>query len=242
MPTLKYGTTPIDYILYRQERDDLIISVTLVNGVEVYAPEKTDTSTINHHLNKKAPWIYEKIKSLKQVETSIQPKEFVSGEKLPYLGRHYRLKVNREPVSAARLTFYQGRFIATVPKNWPQKNVHDSLEEQLVQWYRKQAAKKLRERSAHYAKLLNTRPASISIRTQHKRWGTCTPEGDIYINWRLIMAPLKIMDYVIVHELAHLIVQDHSPEFWKIVKSILPDYEERKEWLRVNGMGLHCIG
>nr|WP_255259871.1 M48 family metallopeptidase [Lentibacillus sp. CBA3610] len=80
------------------------------------------------------------------------------------------------------------------------------------------------------------------MRTQHKRWGTCTPDGYIYINWRLIMAPLRVFDYVIVHELTHLKIKDHSPAFWKIVKSILPDFEERKEWLRVNGMGLHCIG
>src|SRR5699024_5800432 len=102
--------------------------------------------------------------------------------------------------------------------------------------------KKLQERVTYYQSLLNVHPTSVHLRTQHKRWGTCTPGGDIYINWRLVMAPMKVLDYVIVHELAHLVVQDHSAEFWKIVKSVLPDYDLRKEWLRINGMTLYCIG
>ncbi len=242
MPTLNYGTTTINYLRYNQERKDLKISVTIVNGVEVYSPDNLDDEDLNDLLKKKAPWILNKIKELNQVEASIQPKEFVSGEKLPYLGRNYRLKVQREPVTNAELSLYQSRFIATVPKNWQQSQVQETLEKQLIQWYRHHGAKKLQERSQHYQMLMNVTPASVNFRTQHKRWGTCTPDGDIYINWRLIMAPVKVLDYVVVHELAHLKVQDHSPEFWKIIKSIMPDYEKRKEWLRVNGMSLHCIG
>lgn len=242
MPTLNYGTTAIDYILYQHDRNDLKITVTLVNGVEVYAPLTANDDTITTHLQKKAPWIQNKIKDLKQVETSIQKKEFVSGEKLPYLGRHYRLKVHREPVEHATLNFYQGRFIATVPKKWVQEQVQETLEEQLIQWYRQQGVKKLQERTAFFQKQLGVQPSSVQLRTQHKRWGTCTPGGDIYINWKLIMAPLKVLDYVIVHELAHLKIKSHSPEFWKIVKSILPDFDQRKEWLRINGISLHVIG
>ncbi|MBP1970073.1 putative metal-dependent hydrolase [Virgibacillus natechei] len=167
MPTFTYGTTTIDYILYRQERRDMKISITLAN-----------------------------------------------------------------------LVFYQGRFIATVPQNWSQKQVQDTLEKQLIRWYRKQGVKKLQQRTTYYQSLLNVQPKSINLRTQHKRRGTCTPDGDIYINWRLIMAPSNVFDYVIVHELTHLIIQDHSVEFWKLVKFILPDYEYRKEWLRVNGLSL----
>jgi len=242
MHTLKYGTTSINYILYTENRRDLKISVTLVNGVEVYAPESLHETKLHELLLNKAPWITGKIKELNQVEISTKKKEFVSGEKLPYLGRNYRLKVHREHIAQARLSFYQGRFIANVPNNWHQYQIQETLEEQLIRWYRKQGVKKLQERVTYYQSLLHVHPTSVHLRTQHKRWGTCTPGGDIYINWRLVMAPMKVLDYVIVHELAHLIVQDHSAEFWKIVKSVLPDYELRKEWLRINGMTLHCIG
>lgn len=242
MHTLIYGTTTIHYLCYTQNRKDLKITVTLVNGVEVYAPHSLNKDQINKLLLKKAPWILNKIREVNQVETITRPKEFVSGEKLPYLGRNYRLKVHREPVEQANFTFYQGRFIATVPINWPQYQVQETLEKHLIQWYRKQGVKKLQESVNYYQNLLDVQPKSVSLRTQHRRWGTCTPAGDIYINWRLMMAPKKVLDYVIVHELAHLIVQDHSTDFWNIVKSILPDYEQRKEWLRLNGLALHCIG
>lgn len=242
MHTLKYGTTTIHYICYTQDRKDVKIAITLVNGVEVYAPESLENKQLNDLLLKKAPWIISKIKDLKQVENTIPPKEFVSGEKLPYLGRNYRLKVLREPVEQAKLTFYQGRFIAIVPRNWQQSKVQISLEKQLIDWYRRNGERKLQERVQYYQTQLDVLPKSIHLRTQHKRWGTCTPDGNIYINWRLMMAPMKVLDYVIVHELTHLLVPDHSAAFWKIVKSVLPDYETRKEWLRVNGMALHCIG
>ncbi|MFD2761637.1 M48 family metallopeptidase [Lentibacillus juripiscarius] len=242
MPSLNYGTTTIDYILYRQPRTDLKISVTLVNGIEVYAPETIDETEIRRHLHKKAPWIQRKISSLEQVDTKTGQYEFISGEKLPYLGRHYRLKVYRGNIPKCSLRFFQGRYLASVPAEMSQEEIRQTLEQQLIQWYRKQALKKLKERSGYFQSLMDANPNSVQIRTQHKRWGTCTPDGDIYINWRLIMAPANVFEYVIVHELAHLKVQDHSPAFWKTVKSILPDYEKRKEWLRVNGMKLHCIG
>ncbi|TRM11772.1 M48 family metallopeptidase [Lentibacillus cibarius] len=241
MPTLNYGTTAIDYILHRQARADLKISVTLVGGVEVYAPESLNESAINRHLQKKASWILHKIHSLRQVETKITPYELISGEKLPYLGRYYRLKVHRDHMHACRLRFFQGRFVAEVPINMSQDEISQTLKRQLTQWYRRQATKRLHKRAAHFQSLMNITPNSMQTRTQHKRWGTCTPDGDIYINWRLIMAPADVFDYVIVHELAHLIIQDHSQAFWKVVKSILPNYEKQKEWLRINGMKLHCI-
>lgn len=116
MATLTYGTTTINYILYTQSRNDLKISITLVNGVEVYAPVFLDVPKINELLIKKAPWILNKIKDLNQVEITNQHKEFVSGENLPYLGRNYRLKVHREPIDQTEIKFFQGRFIATVTR------------------------------------------------------------------------------------------------------------------------------
>lgn len=242
MSTLNYGTTKIDYTLYSEQRTDIKILVSLENGVEVYAPSKLDPVKLNSLLKKKAAWIYRKLQSINEIKVNIQPLEMVSGEKIPYLGRRYRLKVHRRPVKEADFTFYQGRFIAIVPESWAYDRVQIILEDKLITWYRKQAEKKLKQRLTHYQTLFQTYPTSARIRTQHKRWGSCTPDGHIYINWRLIMAPLKVFDYVLVHELAHLTVPDHSPAFWDLVKMVMPDYEVRREWLRVNGMGLHCIG
>lgn len=242
MSHIKYGNTDIYYSLYKQERKDVRIVVDLVNGVVVYTPKKTSDKKIYDLLSSKARWIYDKIQELGEVKINVAPKEFVSGEKLPYLGRQYRLKVHRDAVDQSSFGFNQGRFIATVPSNWKQEKVQATLEESLIEWYRNRGLRKVEERATYYEHLLGVESTSIQLRTQHKRWGTCTPEGNIYLNWRIVMAPVRVIDYIIVHELAHLRIPEHNQDFWNLVRSILPHYEEDKEWLRIHGMELYCVG
>ncbi len=186
--------------------------------------------------------IFQKLQELNEVKTTVQPKEFVSGEKLPYLGRHYRLKVYKEAIPNVSFQFKQGRFIATVPRAWSQDQIQQHLEQKLITWYREHGYKKIMQRASDYQSMLGVEPRSLQLKTQHKRWGTCTPNGDIYLNWRIVMAPVRVIDYIIVHELAHLIVPEHNDKFWRIVRTTLPHYKEAKEWLRVHGIELNCIG
>lgn len=236
--TLSYGLTTIEYVLLLQKRQDIKISVDLVNGVEVHAPEEVKQHLLSDALKQKAPWIARKQKELAEVQQPSVSREFVSGEKFPYLGRHYRLKVNRNEHQNVDLGLYQGRFVASVPGNWDQAKVDEELRAQFERWYRTHAQRKVEERAAYYKNLMGVTPASVRVRTQHKRWGTCTTDGHIYINWRLVMAPSQVLDYVVVHELAHLKVPEHNQNFWRKVRAILPKYEERKEWLRVHGQSL----
>ncbi|WLV24643.1 SprT family zinc-dependent metalloprotease [Aciduricibacillus chroicocephali] len=242
MSFITYGTTTIHYYHHKQARKDIKISVDLVNGVEVYTPEKIDEDKLAEIIKKKASWITNKLQELDEVQTSVQPIEFISGEKLPYLGRHYRLKVYKEAIPNASFKFKQGRFIATIPRNWSQEQVHQKLEEKLIAWYRQHGLNKIIERASIYQSMLGVEPRSLQLKAQHKRWGTCTPNGDIYLNWRIVMAPIRVIDYVIVHELAHLIIPKHNDEFWRMVGMTLLHYKEAKEWLRVHGVELHSIG
>ena len=97
------------------------------------------------------------------------------------------------------------------------------------------AEKRLNERVSAYTSKVSVEPKAVVVKNQMKRWGSCTSEGTLYLNWRIIMAPMSVVDYVIVHELTHMQTPDHSSAFWKDVSKVLPDYERRKEWLRVNG-------
>lgn len=241
MPIINYGTTTIHYYQYKEPRNDVKISVNLINGVEIYTPENIDDAKLNQIATQKAPWISKKLQELNEVHTTVQSKEFVSGEKLPYLGRHYRLKVHKEAIPKASFQFKQGRFIASVPRVWSQDQIQEHLEQKLIHWYRDHGFKKINERAKEYQSMLGVEPRSLQLKTQHKRWGTCTPNGDIYLNWRIVMAPVRVIDYIIVHELAHLIVPQHNDNFWRIVRTTLPHYMEAKEWLRVHGVELHCI-
>lgn len=241
MSHLQYGTTSIDYSLSKEKRNDIKITVTLVNGVVIHTPENHDPSQLEKVLQQKAPWIIQKLQALNEVEKTVALKEFVSGEKLPYLGRQYRLKIYKNMVSAATLRFKQGRFIAVVPREWAQSQIQYHLEQKLITWYRTHGLKKVNERVRKYQSILGVEAQSVQLKTQHKRWGSCTPTGDIYVNWRIVMAPVHVMDYIIVHELSHLLVPEHNDRFWQIVKNILPHYKDAKEWLRVHGVELHCI-
>ncbi|WP_411843109.1 M48 family metallopeptidase [Salinicoccus sp. HZC-1] len=241
MPIIKYGSTEIYYSMYSEVRNDLKITVNLINGVEVHAPADIDEKILSQLLYKKAPWIVQKIEELNEVKHTIQPIEFVSGEKLPYLGRNYRLKVYRENIKDASIQFHQGRFIAKVPNDWSQKEVQYHLEQEMISWYKVHGTKKVIERANIYQEMINVVPRSLTLKSQLKRWGTCTQNGDIYLNWRLVMAPVGVIDYVLVHELAHLIELEHNEKFWRIVRHTLPHYKASKEWLRVHGMELHSL-
>lgn len=242
MNYINFGTTKLHYSLYEQARNDVKISVDLVSGVMVYIPTGSNHDTVHNIIEGKAKWIYEKMEHLNEVKVNIATKEFVSGEKLPYLGRQYRLKVHREAINRFTFNFNQGKFIARVPSNWAQEKVQTTLEDSLIAWYRSKGIKKVQERASYYESLLGAEAKSIQLKTQHKRWGTCTPEGNIYLNWRIVMAPIQVIDYVIVHELTHIRIPEHNQTFWKLVKSILPQYKESKEWLRIHGMELYCVG
>src|SRR5699024_8710153 len=108
-------------------------------------------------------------------------------------------------------------------------------------WYRNYGIKKIHERAQYFEKIIGTEAHSIQLRTQHKRWETCTPEDNIYLNSRIVMEHMRVIDYINVHELAHLRIPEHNEKFWQLIKSILPKYEESKEWLRVNGTTLYAI-
>ncbi|OYD07274.1 M48 family metallopeptidase [Paludifilum halophilum] len=241
MPTLQYGTSTIRYTLqHKPGKKDVSIIVEWQKGVQVVAPQGTSPSQIDAILQKKAAWILHKQCELDEIQTPHREKEFVSGEKFPYLGRKYRLKVHRKnDITKPSLVFRQGRFTAEVPGSFSYAKQRSHLRALFVQWYRSHAEKKIKQRLRLYTTKLGVTPSRLTIKEQQARWGSCTKNGTILINWKLILAPIHIVDYVLVHELTHLKHPNHSKVFWETLRSILPDYEKRKDWLRVHGPELN---
>jgi predicted metal-dependent hydrolase len=236
MPTFTYGKSQLEYSLYYEEsRKDLSISVEWLDGVKVFVPKDFPENELNKILYNKATWILSKWRELQEITTAPPPKEFVSGEKLPYLGRFYRLKVDKTYAEVASLQFKQGKFYYSNPAQFDNEARVKNGIALYRDWLKTHGEQKIQERVALYEKKMGVTPNKVEIKEQKFRWGTCTPAGNIYLNWRIVMAPLKIIDYLLVHEMAHLKYPNHSKDFWKVVHSILPDYEERKEWLRING-------
>ena len=198
-------------------------------AVSVVVPVETSLERIDELLASKRRWIKEKI-ALHREMSPPSSKRYVSGESFSYLGRNYRLKVEKGPFAPVRLL--QGRLVVSVPQGSEQPHM---IRNAIVRWYKRQAEVKLRDKVARWAPQVGVEPAAVTIKTFKSRWGSCTAKGELQFNWQIMMAPNRMVDYVVVHELCHLVRHDHSPAFWSEVEKTLPCYEESREWLKRHG-------
>ena len=196
--------------------------------VAVVVPKALSSEKVHQLVAAKHQWILEKL-AIHAEARRLRGKEYVSGEAFPYLGRNYRLKVVSGKVSPTKLV--DGKITVTVPEYAKQAHF---VRRALVHWYKRNADKKIREKVDRYQSVVGVDTAIVRIKDFKSRWGSCTPYGDLEFNWLIVLAPNRIVDYVVVHELCHLLHHDHSPQFWKEVERVMPDYRECKEWLRDN--------
>lgn len=170
-----------------------------------------------------------------QIETAraLEQLPFVNGGSLRYLGRSVRMWVRHASVDRVTLQFHHWQFDLTVPLGKP---LGQSAAARTVRgWYRERALAHLERRIGVLAPRLGVSPAGVLVRDQRTRWGSCSPTGVLRFNWRIVMAPPALIDYVIVHELAHLRVRTHAPEYWSEVARVIPDHRERRRRLRELG-------
>lgn len=197
-------------------------------AVSIVVPNETSLEKIDQLLESKRRWIKEKM-ALHQQTAPASSREFVSGEAFPYLGRNYRLKIEIGDFAPVKLV--HGRLLVTLPQSTQrQKMVRNAL----VRWYKRQAEQKIKEKVTRFAPAVGISPMGVDIRTFKSRWGSCTTKGKLEFNWQIMMAPNRMVDYVVMHELCHLIRHDHSPEFWNELGRAMPDYLQCREWLREN--------
>lgn len=190
----------------------------------VNVPKNASEEKINKFINKKKSWIYHKLNN-KQKFKDISEKEFVSGSSILYMGRNYNLDVNSYNHEGIK---FNGMFLlSTKEKN----NVNKLFKE----WFIRKANEKIMPLVEENAKTLGVSYNIAGIKELKYRWGSCTPKNNLYFNWRLVKAPLSVVNYVIIHELAHLIEPNHTKRFWNIIKSQQPNYEKAKYWLKENG-------
>jgi predicted metal-dependent hydrolase len=222
-----YGTAVIEYTLRRSVRRTLSISVD-AEGILVIAPEGVDGSAVDERVRKRARWILRQQRRFEEFKPKTPLRRFVGGETHRYLGRQYRLKI--EPSEQDRVRLLSGRLVveSREPRN-------PSWTATLVgRWMRQRAGVVLRERyeaAATITARLGIPQPRLMIRSMQKRWGSHTPSGRIILNDRLIAARRECIDYVIVHEICHVVVPNHSPRFFRLLRRFMPDWEQRKEML-----------
>lgn len=212
-------------------------SINVVEGqVEIVVPMDLPLCDIEDVLYQKRAWIREKIR-LHAGAMPTKEKEYVSGEAFTYLGKNYRLKILPDGLGEVKLR--AGYLELGMVNGFPVSKRDDFIKKQISLWFKRHAEKRLRDKVKRLSTSLGLDVKSVSIQDYKSRWGSCSAEGDISFNWRIIMAPHSIVDYVVAHEICHLIEHNHSPKFWKQVERLIPDYKKRKEWLRENSGSLN---
>jgi hypothetical protein len=237
MQQIKLGNQLINYEVIRTNRKTLGIIIDNDKKLIVRSPNNTTETKVEEVLKKKTSWILSKLKEMDKIKPAPKEKEFMSGEKLPYLGRRYRLEVSPAEISKSEVKLYQGKFIINYPRKLKENDEQrrKKIRDALIEWYREHAKEKINERVEKYKIKLDVEPNNVVVKKQKKRWGSCSSKGNLNFNWRIILAPMSIVDYLVVHELTHLLHDNHSGEFWATVGSIIPDVKAKREWLKVNG-------
>ena len=236
MYSLKYDEQVFEYDLIRKKKKNLSITVTSNGKIVVSAPEKSKFEDIEKKIYGKISWIYKKLQLVNSVSDISKEKEYVSGESFMYLGKNYRLKIEKNDNAENELKLYKGLFKLKIDLSL--KNTENKIKMIISDWYIEKAKEKINERVEIYSKKIRLSPNKISVKNLTKSWGICSSNGNISFNWKIIMTPLSVLDYVIVHELCHLKHHNHSKEFWNLVSLYVPDYKNKKEWLKQNGMNL----
>jgi hypothetical protein len=215
------------------KRRKLTISIERDRKVIVHAPEGTSAEKIEKVVESKRQWIFEKIQHAQKYKKRPHApgKELVSGESALYLGRSYQIEMVK--IGLERVDF-KNKFLI------PQKHAVEGTEV-LRDWYIAKAKEKIIPRVKIIARDLGVNFSSAKIVDNRYRWGSCTPKNNVNLNWRLIKAPMFVIDYVIVHELAHFIEPNHNDRFWNIVRTHNTNAEKAKEWLKLNGQVLEEV-
>jgi predicted metal-dependent hydrolase len=225
---VQYGETTIEFLLSYAPRQTLNISVHPDLKVTVTAPENAPFEAIEAKVLQRARWILRQQRELELYLPHIPPRQYVSGETHRYLGRQYRLKVvedSHEDVKLARGYLY----VFT-----PDKANTERVRAQVENWYRRQATRVFQERLEALLPRFERLGISMpkwTIKNLKTRWGSCTEAGTITLNLRLIQVPKRAMDYVLVHELCHLVEHSHSQRFYLLLDRMMPDWRVRRQHL-----------
>lgn len=229
-----FGTKNIEFDVRYSNRKTLTIEVEPTGDVNVIAPIGTTNEKIISKVKSKAVWIVQKQYEVRNINVNKINREPVNGESYLYLGRNYTLQlIIDELIKEIDVRLFRGKFLViTYTKD------EEKIKASLEKWYREKALQKIKERVKYYTHYFNKIPKDIKVKEQKKRWASCTSKDELLFNWRCVMAPSNILDYIIVHEMCHMYYKNHSKEFWNMVSGIMPDYDSRRLWLRNNGIKL----
>jgi len=216
---------PIEAV-YRSKRRTIALIITPDAKLVIRAPLRVSHASIEDFVAKKRSWILRKMGEMSKIPRTPERK-YIDGETFLFLGTSYPLKIMHNRKRGVSL----GECLEV---NTTLSPYDGEVRECLAAWYRSRAQDVICMRCKEIATNMGCVPSSVKISHAERRWGSCSAKGDIRFSWRLVMAPPEIIDYVIVHELVHIVHHNHSKRFWDAVAAFMPDFQARRTWLRKN--------
>lgn len=209
--------------IIRSNRKSFCIEIDDSGEIILRVPKNAKKEEIKKFLFKHRNWIEKKL-DLVNNKVKYKEKKFTEKEKFLFLGKEYELEIVKEQTEPI---IFKDKFLLS-------EKFLPNAKEVFIDWYKKEAYKIIYEKVKFYLKLSNYKFNRIRITSANKRWGSCSPNGNLNFSYRLAMAPIEIIDYVVVHEIIHLVDKSHKKSFYEKVEKILPDYKERVKWLNEN--------
>ncbi len=220
----------LNYVVVRSKKRKKTISLRVkADGTAVVnAPHRTPIPEIDKFVREKESWLRRKITENGERRKEVKAKKYVRGEIFFFLGEAHTLNIEAAAPGFDKLVFFCGQFILGSDKISQGRQL-------FIEWYRKKAQEYIGERTDHYSRVMKLAPRDIRISNARSRWGSCSQDNHLYFSWRLIMAPRPVIDYLVVHELAHMKEKNHSERFWGLVGNTITDYRKQRIWLKNNG-------
>jgi predicted metal-dependent hydrolase len=222
----------------------MTISLKQGEPIKVKASLKTPFSKIEGFLLQKEKWIERHMLEFAELAEKFPEKKLVPSETFPFMGEMLRLKFVPTPLKHVFFSRHDHHLHLHLPEpSWnrlSEENIQ-SFFPKLQKYYQREAEKLIRTRIQIWSSQMKLFPKALKFRNQKTRWGSCTSRGSIQINWRLIGAPIEVIDYILIHELAHLKHMNHSEEFWALVAAYCPDFEQSEKWLKENQSALDFL-
>jgi len=209
--------------------------------VEVVAPLNVSERTIDKFVRSQQDWVVaaqDKVEKHKQAIKKLAPKEYKDGVSIPFKGEQKKIQLKTSSLKNIKVEFDQQVFTIFLPISLAEENRHELVRLAIIDWMKRQAAIEVKTSVDIYAEKYNLFPRFIRIKTQKSRWGSCGIHNDINLNWLLILTPLEVMEYVVIHELCHIKERNHSANFWELVEQHCPDYRLHRLWLKKNGQSI----
>lgn len=230
MPTVQIGRAAISYDLRRSATASERRIIVTPGHVEVIALTSDDETDIGGFLDRKRQWLFNTVREM-EVRTANRHSlpRFVTGSRIPYRGRKMRLTVRRSDAERMQITYRNG-FIVDLPA-WAGADTDPLVARELKLWLKQQARREVMGAAKALGERFNLRPRSVRVADFRSGWGSCGQDANVLINWHLIFAPRTVLEYVVAHELAHLVHRSHGEQFWRFLETIFPGHSSAKDWL-----------